>query len=95
MLNLRAGDMIETDQWDCTKLEIVSCVGVEGYLILDITPNQPKVRWHMERYIKCCTSLPYSSTIIRAEDTTTEIVSDKVKAKNSKRGNAYEKILAL
>lgn len=67
MISLSVNDMIVTDVYDGQVVEVCIFEGVEGYLMLDVTPNRIKIKHRMERYVKKVDSLPYSQRIRTAE----------------------------
>lgn len=60
------GDLLVTREYGNTeKVEICVYKGVIGSLFLTVTTS---VYWHMERFVRNCDSLAYSTRIIRAKD---------------------------
>ncbi|QPI14026.1 hypothetical protein MYO4S_00275 [Serratia phage 4S] len=82
MINLNKGDMIVTEQYDHRQVEVCIFEGMEGYLMVDVTPDRAKMKGHIERYVKKSSSMPYCQRIIRAERfTLQEVIEDARKAK--------------
>lgn len=81
MINLVKGDMIVTEQYNYRQVEVCVFEGMEGYLMVDVTPERAKMKGHIERYVKKSSSMPYCQRIIRAEKVSLqEVIEDARKA---------------